>query len=128
MGSIGWLDCARVDAGAHFKRNWSVSNDALVVNASGFPATESTIGLRALLMTWDVKESGSFSHSTSSESASGVCIEAGSLRYSLRASLMSNEAWLSMAHGVQVCTRTTRGGAELKAINRRKLKGRNRPS
>ena len=79
-GSIKRIDCVTVNADTYFKRNWSVSKKALLVNASGFPATESTIGFRAALMTWEVKESGSFSQSTSSELASGVCIEAGSVR------------------------------------------------
>ena len=75
-GSIKRIDWIMVNSGAYFKRYWIVSKNALRVNASGFPATESTIGFRAALMTWEVKESGSFSQSTSSELASGVCIEA----------------------------------------------------
>ena len=65
--------------GAHFKRNCRESKEELLVIASGFSATESTIGLRTVFMRELVRDSGLFSQSTSAESASGVLIVAGSL-------------------------------------------------
>ena len=47
--------------------------------ASGFSATESTIGFSTVLMSELVRDSGSFSQSTRLESASGVETVAGSL-------------------------------------------------
>ena len=65
--------------GAHFKRNCRESKEELLVIASGFSATESTIGLRTVLIKELVRASGSFSQSTRFESASGVATVAGSL-------------------------------------------------
>lgn len=48
--------------------------------ASGLSATESTMGSRTELMRGEVRDSGSFSQSTSDEWASGVGTVAGSER------------------------------------------------
>ena len=72
-----WEDSGRVDA--HLRRNCKESKEALRVIASGFSATESTIGFNTVFMSALVRFSGSLSQSTREESASGVEMEEGSL-------------------------------------------------
>jgi hypothetical protein len=92
------LYCCRLKemVGAHLSKNCKVSKLTLRVMASGFSATASTTGFSALFMSPAVSDSGSFSQSTRSEGASGVEIVAGSLRYCLSDSLMSNSIRSSM--------------------------------
>jgi len=72
--------------GAHFNRNCRESKLALCVMESGFSATASIMGSRTALINALVRLSGSFSQSTSEECASGVVMDAGSLRYCFRLS------------------------------------------
>jgi hypothetical protein len=67
------------EVGAHFRRNCKESNEELLVIASGFSATESTMGFKTVFMREFVSDSGSFSQSMRLESASGVEMVAGSL-------------------------------------------------
>lgn len=68
------------EMGAHFSRNCNESKMLLLVMASGFSATASTMGFSTpLMMALSERDSGSFSQSTSALSASGVGMAAGSL-------------------------------------------------
>ena len=79
FGSVG-KECEEGGkTGAHLRRNCRESKLELLVIASGCSATESTMGLRIVFISELVRDSGSFSQSTSAESASGVLIDAGSL-------------------------------------------------
>ena len=85
--------------GAHLSRNCKVSKLTLRAIASGFSATASTTGFNAPLITAVVRDSGSFSQSSSSDGASGVDMVDGSLRYCFSASFMSNSIHAEVATG-----------------------------
>ncbi len=82
--------------GAHFNRNCRESKLALCVMASGFSATAFIIGSKTALTNAVVRLSGSLSQSTSEECASGVVMDAGSLRYCFRLSWISKSTRESM--------------------------------